>query len=111
MPGVRQKEHRFVTDTGMRNAIFIIRMIPDERRIQMEKYVHLYFIGYAKYFDKVEQKSLFELLGKPDIYEGCYPKFILKAKRLHTDRKLIKYAKYENVSSNQSYSTHRARLS
>lgn len=67
IPGIGQKEYCFVTDTGIRNAIFIITMI-SERRIQMEKYVHLYFIDYAKYFDKVDHKSLFELLGKPGIF-------------------------------------------
>lgn len=32
--------------------------------IQMQKYVHLRFTDYAKAFDKVRYKDLFEPLGK-----------------------------------------------
>lgn len=34
--------------------------------IQIEKEMHLYFIDYAKTFEKLRQKDVFKLLGKQD---------------------------------------------
>lgn len=46
-----QEKYGIVEDTGKRNVIFIIRML-SERKVQNLK---LWFIDYAKAFDKVRR--------------------------------------------------------
>ncbi|MGX9987587.1 reverse transcriptase domain-containing protein [Soonwooa purpurea] len=66
-PEIGQEQCGFVKDTGTRNAIFMLRIL-SERAIQVQKKLYLCFIDYAKAFDKVRHKGLFELLSSLDIF-------------------------------------------
>ena len=58
---IGKKQFGFVQDTGTRNAIIILRMLP-ERAIEMQKDLYVCFIDYTKSFDKVQHKELFNML-------------------------------------------------
>lgn len=61
-PDIRHEQCGFVKDTRTRNRI-------SERAIQMQKYVHLCFIDYAKALDNVRHKDLLELHSNLDIFK------------------------------------------
>ena len=63
---VVKEQYGFVPDKGTRNAIFLLRILA-ERSIQMQKNVHFCFLDYVKAFDKVQHKTLIEMLELLDI--------------------------------------------
>ena len=66
-PEIGREQFVFVEDAGTRNAIFVLRVIT-ERAVEMQKDIYMYFIDYAKAFDKVRHQELFEDLDKLDLY-------------------------------------------
>lgn len=62
-PEIRQEQCGFIKDTGTRNAQNDIR-----KAIYIQKEIYLGFIDYAKAFNKVCHKQLFELLGRLDLF-------------------------------------------
>lgn len=77
----------FVKDTETRNTMFIIRI--SERAMQMQKDMCLYFIDYAKLFDKIQHKDLFKLPRKLDLFgkDNRIIQNILGSNCLHMDKK------------------------
>ena len=63
---VVEEQYGFMPDKGTRNAIFQLRILA-ERSIQMQKNVYICFLHYIKAFDKVEHKTLIEMLELLDI--------------------------------------------
>ena len=63
---VAKEQYGFVPDKGTRNAIFLLRILA-ERSIQMQKNVYICFLDYVKAFDKVQHKTLIEMLELLDI--------------------------------------------
>jgi len=63
---VAEEQYGFMPDKGTRNAIFLLRILA-ERSIQMQKNEYICFLDYVKAFDKVEHKTLIEMLELLDI--------------------------------------------
>ena len=61
------KLHGFVEDAGMRNAIFMVRMISG-RAIEKQRDVYMSFIDYTKAFDRVQHDELLKMLTSLDLY-------------------------------------------
>ena len=57
----------FVEDTGMRNAIFMVRMI-SERAVEKQKNVYMCFIDYTKTCNRVQHDELLRMLMNLDLY-------------------------------------------
>ena len=64
---MEEKQFGFVEDAGTKIAIFVLRVIT-ERAVEMQKDIYMCFIDYAKAFDKVRHRELFENLDKLDLY-------------------------------------------
>ena len=63
---VAEEQYGFTPDKGTCNAIFLLRILA-ERSIQMQKNVFICFLDYVKAFDKVQHKTLIEMLELLDI--------------------------------------------
>ena len=63
-PEITQTQCGFVSDSGTRNAIFLLRMLA-ERTIEMKQDLYICFIDYTKAFDTVQHDKLLELI--PDL--------------------------------------------
>ena len=64
---IAEEQYGFMKDKGTRNAIFIMRMLT-ERAVEVQKEVHMCFIGYEKAFDKVKHSDLIEILQTENLY-------------------------------------------
>lgn len=60
----------FVKETGTRNVKFITNMLL-ERLIDIQKYVHLRFINYAKVFEIARHMDLLDLSEKLYMFGKC----------------------------------------
>ena len=60
---IAEEQYGFVKGKGTRNAIFIIRMLP-ERSIEMQQDVYMCFIDYEKAFERVRHTDLIEILKR-----------------------------------------------
>ena len=67
-PEIGIEQCGFVEDTGMKNAIFMVRMI-SERAIVKQRDDYMYFIDYTKAFDRVQHDELLKMLMNLDLYE------------------------------------------
>ena len=63
---VAEEQFGFMPDKETRNVIFLLRMLA-ERSMQMQKDLYIYFLDYVKAFDRVEHKTLIEILELLDI--------------------------------------------
>ena len=65
-PEITQTQCGFVSDSGTRNAIFLLRMLA-ERTIEMKQDLYICFIDYTKAFDTVQHDKLLELIADLDV--------------------------------------------
>ena len=61
IPEIPENEYGFMKDRGIRNAIFVLKMLC-EIAIEHQQDLYLVFIDYKKAFDRVKHKELFEML-------------------------------------------------
>lgn len=65
-PEIGPEQCGLMQDTDTRNAIFIIRMLP-ERVLEVQKDLYICYIDYTKAFDKVKYEQLFDILENLDL--------------------------------------------
>jgi len=65
-PEIFKAQCGFVSDSGTRNAVFMIRTLM-ERDIEMKKDLYMCFIDYCKAFVTVKHEILFESLQHLDL--------------------------------------------
>jgi len=63
---VAEEQYGFMPGKGTCNAIFLLRMLA-ERSIQMQKDLYICFLDCVKAFDRVQHKTLIEMLELLDI--------------------------------------------
>ena len=63
---VSEEQYGFMPDKGTRNAIFLLRML-SERSIEMQKDLYVCFVDYVKAFDKIQHRTLIEMLEILDV--------------------------------------------
>jgi len=66
LPEISPRQYGFMKDRGTRNAVFVLRNLC-ERAIQHQQNVYCCFVDYAKAFDRVPHKRLFETLRNINI--------------------------------------------
>ena len=66
-PEIGIEQCGFVTDTGTRNAMFMVRMI-SERAIEKQRDFYMCFIDYTKAFDRVQHDEQLKMMMNLDLY-------------------------------------------
>ena len=96
-PEIRIEQCGCVKDTGMRNTIFMVRMI-SQTAIEKQRDVYMCFIDYTKAFDRVQHDELLKMVTNLDLYR----KDIYLIQNLYWDqsaciRKEITMSKYTKI--------------